>query len=40
VARVAGWRSPGRANILLQDAPSALKRDNVSLGGDFTLLSA
>jgi hypothetical protein len=29
LAHVAAWRSPRRANILLQEAAFALKRDNV-----------
>jgi hypothetical protein len=33
LARVAGWRNPRRANILLQDAASALEGANVSLKG-------
>jgi hypothetical protein len=31
VARVAAWRSPRRANVLLQEANAALKRANVTL---------
>ena len=33
LARVAGWRSPRRANILLQDVAFALERANVTLKG-------
>jgi hypothetical protein len=33
LARVAGWRSPMRANVLLQEAAFALKRANVTLKG-------
>jgi hypothetical protein len=39
-ACVAGWRSPRRVNVLLQDAPFALKGANVSFGGAFTLFLA
>jgi hypothetical protein len=31
VARVAAWRGPRRANVLLQEANVALKRANVTL---------
>ena len=40
LARVAGWRSPRRANVLLQDVAFALKRDNVTLEGDDVSLFA
>jgi hypothetical protein len=40
VARVACWRSPRRANVLLQDVSFALERANASLRGAFTLFSA
>jgi hypothetical protein len=33
LARVAGWRSPRRANVLLQEAAFALKGANVTLRG-------
>jgi hypothetical protein len=33
LARVTGWRSPRRANVLLQEAAFALERDNVTLEG-------
>jgi hypothetical protein len=33
LARVAGWRSPRRANVLLQEAAFALERANVTLEG-------
>jgi hypothetical protein len=37
LARVASWRSPRRANVLLLDAPFVVRRANVSLRGDSTL---
>jgi hypothetical protein len=33
LARVAGWRSPRRANVLLQEAAFSLERANVTLEG-------
>jgi hypothetical protein len=33
LARVAGWRSPRRDNVFLQEATFALESDNVTLEG-------
>jgi hypothetical protein len=36
VARVAAWRGPRRANLLLKEAYASLKRDNVTLEKGMT----
>ena len=40
MARVACWRGPWGANVLLLDVSSALKGDNASLERNFTFLLA
>ena len=40
VARVACWRGPKGANVLLLDVSSALKGASTSLEGDFTFFTA
>jgi hypothetical protein len=40
VARVACWRGPWGANVLLMDVSSSLKGASASLKGDFTFCLA